>query len=135
MESFDGRLRDECPNVSEFVALDHVRAVLEAWRDDCNHRRPHGALGHLTPSEFAARGQETNPETPALQLRVVRKTDQRHCCDRFARKPKMVKLKRSVAQEIGDGLRGIQRGDRGRVIMGPVVAAVRTPTGLPPAPP
>jgi hypothetical protein len=57
-ESFNGRLRDECLNVTEFTSLDHARAVLAAWQDDCNHRRPHGSLGHLTPSEYALNGQK-----------------------------------------------------------------------------
>ncbi len=59
IESFNGRLRDECLNVTEFTSLEHARAVLAAWQDDYNHRRPHGSLGHLTPSEFARSGQET----------------------------------------------------------------------------
>jgi len=58
-ESFNGRLRDECLNVTEFTSLDHARATLTAWQDDYNHRRPHGSLGHLTPSEFAQRGQQS----------------------------------------------------------------------------
>jgi len=55
IESFNGRLRDECLNVNEFATLDHVKEVLQAWRQDYNHCRPHGSLGHLTPSEFAKR--------------------------------------------------------------------------------
>jgi putative transposase len=39
-------------NVTEFTSLEHARATLSAWQDDYNHRRPHGSLGHLTPSEF-----------------------------------------------------------------------------------
>lgn len=66
IESFNGRLRDECLNVHEFATLDEVRAVLKAWRDDYNHHRPHGSLGRLTPSEFAAKGQKTDPEAPEL---------------------------------------------------------------------
>lgn len=58
-ESFNGRLRDECLNVTEFTSLDHARATLTAWQDDYNHRRPHGSLVHLTPSEFAQRGQQS----------------------------------------------------------------------------
>ena len=58
IESFNGRLRDECLNVTEFTSLEHAHAALSAWQDDYNHRRPHGSLGHLTPSEFARRGQE-----------------------------------------------------------------------------
>jgi putative transposase len=66
IESFNGRLRDECLNVHGFATLDEVRVVLKAWRDDYNHHRPHGPLGRLTPSEFAARGQKTDPEAPEL---------------------------------------------------------------------
>jgi putative transposase len=61
IESFNGRLRDECLNVTEFTSLEHVRATLAAWQDDYNQHRPHGSLGHLTPSEFARRGQANEP--------------------------------------------------------------------------
>ena len=44
----------------------YYRAVLNTWRDDYNHHRPHGSLGRVTPSEFAARGQKTDPEGPEL---------------------------------------------------------------------
>jgi len=53
IESFNGRLRDEFPSVNEFVTMADVRQKLKAWQDDYNHHRPHGSLGHLTPSEFA----------------------------------------------------------------------------------
>lgn len=56
-ESFNGRLRDECLNANEFVSLDDAKARIEAWRRDYNEHRPHSALGHLTPSEYANRGQ------------------------------------------------------------------------------
>lgn len=62
-ESFNGRLRDECLNVTEFTSLDHARATLTAWQDDYNYRRPHGSLGQLTPSEFAHRGQQSEPRS------------------------------------------------------------------------
>jgi putative transposase len=58
-ESFNGRLRDECLNVTEFTSIDHAKAHIEAWRIDYNEHRPHGALGRLTPSEYANRGQRT----------------------------------------------------------------------------
>jgi putative transposase len=69
IESFNGRLRDECLNVTEFTSLEHVRDVLTAWQDDYNHRRPHGSLGHLTPSEFVRQRQVTelrSCEIPAM---------------------------------------------------------------------
>ena len=64
IESFNGRLRDECLNVNEFATLDEVRTVLKAWRHDYNHCRPHGSLGNLTPSEYGSRRSENDPEAP-----------------------------------------------------------------------
>jgi len=65
IESFNGRLRDECLNQHWFVSLDEARAVTEAWRDDYNRVRPHGALGNRTPSEFA-RPVDGHAHLPAL---------------------------------------------------------------------
>ena len=58
IESFNGRLRDECLNVHQFASLAEARAIIEAWRVDDNTRRPHSSLGHLTPSEFVRQRQE-----------------------------------------------------------------------------
>ncbi len=52
MESFNGRLRDECLNENWFMSLDHARAVIENWRIDYNQERPHSSLGDMTPYEF-----------------------------------------------------------------------------------
>jgi transposase InsO family protein len=60
-----GRLRDECLNQHWFLSLDEARAVTEAWRDDYNRVRPHGALGNRTPSEFA-RPVVGHAQLPAL---------------------------------------------------------------------
>jgi putative transposase len=57
IESFNGRLRDECLNVHQFTSIEDAKRKIEAWRIDYNQRRPHGSLGHLTPNEFAAQGQ------------------------------------------------------------------------------
>ena len=53
IESFNGRLRDECLNQHWFLSLDEARAVTEAWKEDYNRVRPHRALGNRTASEFA----------------------------------------------------------------------------------
>jgi putative transposase len=53
IESFNGRLRDECLNEHWFLSLAHARSIIEEWRCDYNQRRPHSALGNLTPLEFA----------------------------------------------------------------------------------
>jgi putative transposase len=52
IESFNGRLRDEFLNVNEFITMQDAREKLKAWQHDYNHHRPHGSLGHLTPSEY-----------------------------------------------------------------------------------
>ena len=57
IESFNGRLRDECLNVHQFVSIADAQAKIEAWRRDYNQYRPHGSLGHLTPTEFVAQRQ------------------------------------------------------------------------------
>jgi len=59
IESFNGRLRDECLNVHQFVSLEDARQKIEARRLDYNQHRPHGWLGHLTPREFVANRQGT----------------------------------------------------------------------------
>ena len=53
VESFNGRLRDECLNEKWFRSLREARDVLEAWREDYNDVRPHRSLGGRTPSEYA----------------------------------------------------------------------------------
>ena len=54
VESFNGRLRDECLNAHWFLSLADARTKIEAWRRDYNESRPHTSLGWLTPVEYAA---------------------------------------------------------------------------------
>jgi putative transposase len=53
VESFHGRLRDECLTVSWFQNLFDARRKIAAWRIDYNEERPHSSLGYCTPKEFA----------------------------------------------------------------------------------
>ncbi len=53
VESFNGRLRDECLNANWFTSLHDARRKIEAWRRDYNEQRPHSALQYRTPAEFA----------------------------------------------------------------------------------
>lgn len=53
IESFNGRLRDECLNEHWFVSLHHARAVIRAWTRDYNEERPKKSLGGLTPAAYA----------------------------------------------------------------------------------
>ena len=53
VESFHGRLREECLNVSWFQNLFDARRKITAWKIEYNEERPHSSLGYRTPQEFA----------------------------------------------------------------------------------
>lgn len=55
IESFNGRLRDECLNANWFLNLRDARRKIAIWQRDYNEYRPHSALGYRTPFEFAGR--------------------------------------------------------------------------------
>ena len=55
IESFNGRLRDECLNTHWFESLDQMRGLLAEWRRDYNETRPHSSIGNLAPAEYAAK--------------------------------------------------------------------------------
>lgn len=55
VESFNGRLRNECLNEHLFPSLAAARRIIEAWRTDYNTVRPHSSLGGLAPAEFTNR--------------------------------------------------------------------------------
>ena len=54
VESFNGRLCDECLNETLFASLGHARSALRNWRYDYNHVRQHSGIGGLMPA-FVAR--------------------------------------------------------------------------------
>lgn len=45
IESFNGRVRDECLNEHWFVSLHHAKAVIQAWVREYNEERPKKTLG------------------------------------------------------------------------------------------
>lgn len=53
VESFNGRLRDECLNEHWFPTLLHARTEIETWRREYNEERPKKILGGLTPAAYA----------------------------------------------------------------------------------
>lgn len=53
IESFNGRLRDECLNEHIFVNLHNAKQIIESWRQDYNTNRPHSSLNDMTPEEFS----------------------------------------------------------------------------------
>lgn len=66
VESFNGRLRDECLNEHLFTHLLHARTVIETWRREYNEERPEKALGGMTPAAYAkqlAESATVNPDS------------------------------------------------------------------------
>ena len=65
VESFNGRLRQECLNAHWFLSLEDARRKIDEWRQYYNEMRPHSALQWATPAEFARRAREsTLPDRP-----------------------------------------------------------------------
>ena len=53
IESFNGRLRDECLSVNQFYSLSHAKGVIGIWKEDYSTTRPHSTLGYLAPAVHA----------------------------------------------------------------------------------
>ena len=62
-ESFNGKFRDECLNDHWFLNLTEAREIIESWRHDYNHFRPHSSLNYQTPAEFAAKHKAIKNES------------------------------------------------------------------------
>jgi len=59
VESFNGRLRDECLSEHLFANLNVSRQIIEEWKIDYNTNRPPPSLNGFTPTEFATRPNGT----------------------------------------------------------------------------
>jgi putative transposase len=69
VESFNGRLRDECLNTHWFLSLDDARAKIEAWRRDFNESRPHTSPGFMMLAALLHRlGLTPADEAPDLSF-------------------------------------------------------------------
>ena len=55
IDSFNGKLRDECLNANQFLSINDARSKIEAWRVDYNLHRPHSGLGNISPAEWLKR--------------------------------------------------------------------------------
>lgn len=69
VESFNSRFRDELLNRELFTGLEDARWVVDRWRLDYNHHRPHSSLDYQTPAKFAARFSTSVRPTASLQKR------------------------------------------------------------------
>ena len=68
IESFNGKMRDECLNEHWFTSLGEARETIEVWRRDYNEVRPHSSLGNRTPQEFTACGAVLRSPTAPFEL-------------------------------------------------------------------
>jgi tetratricopeptide (TPR) repeat protein len=82
IESFNGRLRDECLNVEVFLDLADARRKLDKWRNDYNQQRPHSALADRTPEEFASVAMQLSFALSAAE-RAKDLTQEAVCVERF----------------------------------------------------
>lgn len=57
IESFNGRLRDECLNTNQFYSIEDANEIIQTFRDDYNNWRPHSSLGKRTPMEYLQENQ------------------------------------------------------------------------------
>ena len=75
--SANGRLRDQCLNETLFTSLPHARFLLDAWRHDYNHVRPHSKLGGRTPTEKAGEPVRGMPpdRSPSPQAIIMKEPD------------------------------------------------------------
>ena len=64
IESFNGRIRQECLNENWFLSLKDAPTKVEAWRQEYNNERPHSALGQMAPAQFAM-ARQTGAEAAA----------------------------------------------------------------------
>ena len=65
IESFNGRLCEECLDQNWFSSLAEARRIIEAWRLDYNEHRPHISLRIWTPAAFAAARHSPKQRRPA----------------------------------------------------------------------
>lgn len=65
VESFNGKLRDECLNREWFRDLREARMLIEQWREFYNHRRPHSSLGNRTPVQARQEALRMEPRLTA----------------------------------------------------------------------
>lgn len=70
VESFNGKLRDELLNRELFLSVPEARYVLDEWRVEYNHRRPHSSLGWQTPAAYAAKLVDRQAEVFPAASRV-----------------------------------------------------------------
>lgn len=67
IESFNGKLRDECLNEHWFLNLDRARTIIGAFRREYNEERPHSSPGYSSPAAFRAAFEDRDGEVALLR--------------------------------------------------------------------
>lgn len=90
IENFNSCFCEECLSQRWFASLSHMRSIIDNWREDYNHHRPHSTRGYMPPAVFAARchqhagGNAQNPasptttQSPGLWIEVLRNLGAAH---------------------------------------------------------
>lgn len=66
IESFNGRLRQECLDENWFTSIEDAKIRIESWRIDYNEQRPHSSLGNETPKAFAETWRQSQTATAGI---------------------------------------------------------------------
>ena len=105
MESFNGKLRDECLNEHVFGSLAEARRLIEAWRVDYNEVRPHSSLAYQTPEEFAAAWMERQGSGSAPDASACRRARSRQdqACGGREERPALTRPARDGATDVRPG--------------------------------
>jgi hypothetical protein len=85
VESFNGRTRDELPNKTLFLSLEHVRVVISAWVGDYNQERPHSFLGYETHAALAGELHEQWPAQRSCAGHCSTRAQAQQSCPALAR--------------------------------------------------
>ena len=67
LESFNGKLRDECLNMHWFESLAEARQTIERWQVEYNETRPHSSLGNRAPAAYVQELLGIGQESPVQE--------------------------------------------------------------------
>jgi transposase InsO family protein len=65
VESFNGHLRRELLDLESFNSLYEAQILLEDWRHEYNHHRPHQSLNYQTPAAFTRHWHAQHQPAPS----------------------------------------------------------------------
>lgn len=112
IESFNGKLRDECLNLNCFRNLSDARERIEGWREHYNSNRPHSALDYLAPAQFAEKWNAALTRTASARQPVT------GSAERIAADPKSAFFRLDLSPDEGQGEKMLNNNPAQSLIMG-----------------